>query len=73
MQKFQQMSMLEKSLLEKKIPKEIMASLEEVLYCKGAKRFIVQSKRIIGHLSDPDIEKAFRGVFLKYALNVSFG
>lgn len=60
------MSILEKSILEKKIPKSTVSAIEELLYCKGIKQFIIHSRRILNNMNDLDIEKAFRGIFIKY-------
>lgn len=60
------MSILEKSVLESKIPRSIVSALEELLYCKGVKQFIIYSRRILNTMNDLDIEKAFRGIFIKY-------
>ena len=64
-QKHQEMSILEKSILEKKIPKGIVNAIEELLYSRGIKNFIIHSRRVLNNMSDLDIEKAFRGIFIR--------
>lgn len=60
------MSNLEKQKQAKKIRGRFVKLLEEVLYSQNSKQFKFASKLALKHMSDMEIEEAFKGVFLRY-------
>jgi len=59
------MSNLEKIKLQKKIRPKFLSLLEEVLYSKNSSQFNFASKLALKHMSDFEIEEAFKGIFLR--------